>query len=148
MAKTIDVTVPAPMQSGAVRDRLMDAEILRHIALAAGAIAASVTIEDNVTTVVRTIEVPDSVRGMLKASSIDVIERRTWQLAGADVELTVEGMPVTMKGRLELQETGAHCLVHATGTIEARMSFVGPVVESMLRERMIESIRAEIEALR
>lgn len=148
MAKTIDLVISTPMHPGAVRLRLLDAETLRHIALAAGAIAATATVDGDVTTIVRTIEVPESARAMMKASAIDVTEVRTWQLSGADVEIRVDGLPLQMKGRLDLQGTGIHCLVHATGTIEARMSFVGPLVESWLRERMIESIRAEIEALR
>lgn len=147
MAKTIDLTVPADMQSGAVRARLFDPEILRSIALAAGAVAATATVEGDVTTIVRTMEVPEAARAMMKASNIDVIERRVWQLAGANVEITVEGLAVTMVGSLELKETGDHCLVHVTGTVTARMGFASPLVESLLRERMIEAIRAEIEAL-
>jgi hypothetical protein len=148
MAKTIDLVISTPMHPGAVRLGLLDAETLRQIALAAGATAATVTVDGDVTTIVRTIEVPESARTMLKASTIDVTEVRTWGLSGADVDIQVVGMPLTMKGRLDLQGTGIHCLVHATGSIEAKMSFMGPLVESMLRERMIESIRAEIEALR
>lgn len=148
MAKTIDVTVPVDMQAGAVRARLLDAEILRGIAMAAGAMAATVTVDGAVTNIVRTMEVPEAARAMVKAASIDVTERRTWGLSGADVEITVQDLPVTMVGMLELKETGDHCVVHATGTVTARMGFAGPLVEGLLRERMIEAIRAELEALR
>lgn len=148
MAKTIDLTVPAIMQSGAVRDRLNDAEVLRSLALAAGAVASTATVDGDVTTIVRTMEVPDAARAMVKSSSIDVTERRTWDLTGADVHITVEDLAVSMDGRLELKETGDHCVVHATGTIVAHMGFASPLVEGLLRERMIEAIRAEIGALR
>lgn len=147
MAKTIDLTVSSIMQSGAVRARLMDPEIMRSIALAAGAVAATASVDGDTSTIVRTMEVPEAARVMVKANSLDVTEHRVWTLAGADVEITVEGLPVTMIGRLDLKETGDHCVVHATGTVTAHMGFASPLVEGLLRERMIEAIRAEIEAL-
>lgn len=148
MAKTIELTVPVNMQAGAVRARLLDADILRSIALAAGAIAATATVDGAVTTIVRTMEVPQAAHVMVKGASIDVTERRVWELSGAAVEITVEGLPVTMVGTLDLKETGDHCVVQATGTVTARMGFASPLVETLLRERMIEAIRAELEALR
>jgi len=148
MAKTIDVTISAPMHAGAVRSKLADPDTLRRIALAAGAVEATATADGEVTTIVRTIEVPASAQAMVKGSTIEITERRTWQLSGADVEISVAGLPATMRGRLDLKETGEHSIVHATGTIEAHMSFVGPLVEALLRDRMTEAIRAEIEALR
>jgi hypothetical protein len=148
MAKAIDLKVSARIHAGAVRLNLLNPEVLRSIALAAGAIAASATVEGDVTTIVRTIAVPESVQAIVKSPTIDVIERRVWQISGADLEITLQGLPVTMRGHLDLKETGEHCVVHVSGSIEARMSFMGPLVESLLRDRMMEAIRAEIEALR
>lgn len=147
MTKAIDLNVSARTHAGAVRLNLLNPEVLRSIALAAGAIAASATVEGDVTTIVRTIAVPESAQAIVKSSTIDVIERRVWQISGADLDITLQGLPVTMRGRLDLKETGEHCVVHVSGVIEAHMSFMGPIVESLLRERMLVAIRAEIQAL-
>ena len=147
MAKTIDVTLSIPLNAGAVRSQLRNADDLVRIAYASGAVDASATVDDNITTVIRTIDAPANARGFLKSDTIQVVERRTWTQNGADIELTVTGFPLGMTGHIDMKEHGENCVMHIVASVEARMGIASPLAEGMLKDRLHEAIKAECEAL-
>lgn len=147
MAKTLDVTFSIPLNAGAVRTQLRNADDLVRIAYASGAVNASATVDGNVTIVTRSIEAPANARGFLKSDTLQVVERRTWTQNGADIELTITGFPLGMTGHIDMKEHGDNCVMHIVATVEARMGIASPLAEGMLKERLNEAIRAECEAL-
>lgn len=147
MAKTIDLTFSFPMNAGAVRGKLQQLSDLERIASASGAAVVSVEVDGNITTVVRQIEAPANARAFLKSDVLEVVERRTWLQTGADVEVSITGQPMAMKGRIEFTDHGANCQMRVSGTVEAHMGIASPLAEGVLRQRLIEAIHAESEAL-
>lgn len=148
MGKPIDETISVEMHAGAVRDKLTDAAHIHRMAMAAGASRARAEIDGNTSIIVRTIEVPAGARALLRADAIDVTERREWSAFGAEISVTVENVDVKVAGRLELKETGTHCVMRLTATVSAHMGFASPLVENLVRDKLVEQFVAEAEGLR
>lgn len=147
MAKTIDLTISIPNTAGAVRAQLRNVADLERIAHASGAADAVATVDGVVTRVVRTIEAPAASRAYLKADSLEVIEERTWMQSGADISITVTGFDISMLGHLALEDHVNNCSVRFVGTVQAHMGIVSPLAEGVIKERLVQAIQAECEAL-
>lgn len=149
MAKTIDETLSIEMNAGAVRSRMSDPDLLPSIAMASGADHATAAVDDEgVVTVIRRIQVPAAARAMVHGDSIEVVERRRWVQFGADVTITVTDLAVEVTGQVLLEEHGARCIVHLRATAVAHMGFASPLAEGLIRDKLIEQFRAEVETLR
>lgn len=144
MAKTIDMTVSIPVNAGAVRLALTDPASCQRMALAAGAASASAEADDETLIVRREIVAPKSAQALLKGPTIHTVERRTWGLAAAAIDIETDGMDLRFHGQLELRETGAHCNAILTGTVEAHVGFASSIAESVLRDKLMEGFEAEL----
>ena len=147
MPKQLDVTVSIPLNAGAVRTRLQDPRMVEHVAMAAGASSAKVSTDGDATIVERELEVPASARAMLKGNTVHTTERRVWGLSGAEISVTVQGVEAGFKGWLELRESGEYCAATLSGVVEARLGFASAIAESVLRDRLTDTFRAECEAV-
>lgn len=147
MAKTIELSFSFPVNAGAIRSKLQQLDELERIASASGAPVVSVSVDGNVTTVVRNIEAPANARAFLKTDVLEVVEKRIWGQTGAEIEITVTDQPLRMTGHIEFTEHGANCVMRVNGTVEAHMGIASPLAEGVLRERLIQAIHSESEAL-
>ncbi len=135
------------MNAGAVRLKLRDPHVLELIARAAGAASVRATDSGTTSTIIRTVDVPEAARAFVRRATIDITETRVWNSTGASLDITVDGIQASMQGQLELQETGDHCVLIISGSVTASMSFASSMVESMLKQRLVEAMNAELEAL-
>ncbi|MHB0927403.1 MAG: hypothetical protein ACYC3W_00545 [Candidatus Nanopelagicales bacterium] len=147
MAKQIDLTVSIPNSTGAIRSQLRHAADLERIALAGGATEATATVEGNVTTLTRFIDVPPAGRTYLKTDQLTITETRVWNQNGADLEITVADLPISVIGSLELTEHGITTILHIVARVEARMGVASPLAEGVIKDRLVAAVNAECEAL-
>ncbi len=141
------MTISIPNTAGAVRAQLQNAVDLERIAHAGGAANAHATVEGNVTRVLRTIEAPAAGRAYLKSDSIEVVEERRWLQAGADVTVTVTGFDISMQGHIAIEDHVLNCVLHYAGTVQAHIGVASPLAEGIIRDRLLEAIKAECESL-
>lgn len=133
---------------------LTDEEYIGRKAKAANAIRheATVTRDGDQVTIrllrVMPPDVPDFVRRFV-GESIDLEQTDIWRPAQPDgsregtISIDMVGAPVTMRGEMSLQPTGASSIATIEGKIKASVPFVGGKIEEAVRDGLLEAATRE-----
>lgn len=100
-----------------------------------------------------TREMPSAV-GAIVGETLQIVEQQTWGPAGADgsrradVDVTVPGLPLTMRGTIDLtpRGEGAHLAVH--GDLTCTLPLVGRKIAEAAQPLILQSIDAEAAMIR
>lgn len=126
---------------------LQDARCAETVALAAGALEASASVVGDEMCITRSSEVPDIARALVRDGRLIVTETRTWSGTAATVDLSFAALPVQASGSLELHEHDGNCTLQLSLAISARMPFMSEMVESLVKDRLLQAMNAEFAAL-
>lgn len=147
MAKHVQAAADLPLTPEQLRQRLLAPQDLERIALAAGALAATATVQGTTSIVRRTFSVPNAARAFLGSDMLEVVETRNWHDSDADVTVSVEGVALSAIGRVTLTDHDGASRATLECVVEAKMGFVGMFAEQMVAERLHAVFEAETAAL-
>ena len=113
---------------------LTDAQYLDEVCRATESSSYDVDVAGSTTTTTRSFPAPDAVARFV-GGTLTVTEQTVWGEAAADgartgdLEMTVKGQPVSMKGRLALAPSGAGTVVQLTGDLKVAIPLLGRKLE-------------------
>ena len=113
---------------------LTDAQYLDEVCRATESTSYDVDVEGSTTRTTRSFPAPDAVARFV-GGTLTVSEQTVWGAAGpdgartGDLEMTVKGQPVSMKGRLSLAPGGAGTVVQLTGDLKVSIPLLGKKLE-------------------
>jgi hypothetical protein len=97
-------------------------------------------------------EWPSLVAGLI-GETLQINERRTWNAADPNgeidgtIEMHVQGQPVTMTGTIRVSPTASGCTARISGQIQAKVPFIGGMVEKIVLEQVQAGIALEAKVL-
>ena len=150
-------TYTLPFDADAVFELLTDPDyqVQRGLALGEKDIECEVEIDGNETLVMlartMTRDLPKALAKLFKAENRTVTHQK-WQEIGdtklADVNITVEGQPVTVSGTYHIEPTDdGGCIVKVDLTCKAKIPLVGKKVEAFVLKQTEEGSDEEFDYL-
>ncbi|GAA1435391.1 DUF2505 domain-containing protein [Microlunatus lacustris] len=113
---------------------LTDAQYLDEVCRATESSSYDVDVAGSTTQTTRSFPAPDAVARFV-GGTLTVTEQTVWGEAAADgartgnLEMTVKGQPVSMKGQLALAPVGAGTVVELTGDLKVAIPLLGKKLE-------------------
>jgi len=113
---------------------LTDAQYLDEVCRATESSSYDVDVAGSTTRTTRSFPAPDAVARFV-GGTLTVTEQTVWGDAGVDgtrtgdLEMTVKGQPVSMKGQLALAPAGAGTVVELTGDLKVAIPLLGKKLE-------------------
>ena len=113
---------------------LTDAQYLDEVCRATHSTSYDVDVAGSTTRTTRSFPAPDAVARFV-GGTLTVSEQTVWGEAAADgartatLDMTVQGQPVSMKGRLALTPGGPGTVVELTGALKVAIPLLGKKLE-------------------
>ena len=112
---------------------LTDRGFLEEVCQASEAKSYEVTVEGTTTRTRRTLAAPEAA-ARFTGPDLTVVEEVVWQPGGTgprtgEVQMSVPGQPVTMRGQLRLLPNGAGTAVELTGDLKVAIPLLGRKLE-------------------
>jgi hypothetical protein len=129
---------------------LTDAQYLDEVCRATASSSHEVDVAGSTTRTTRSFPAPDGV-ARFTGSTLTVTEETVWGEPGADggrsanLQMTVHGQPVSMKGRLELAPAGAGTVVQLTGDLKVSIPLLGKKLEQSTAPTVLAGFRKQQE---
>ena len=129
---------------------LTDAQYLDEVCQATQSSSYDVDVDGSTTRTTRSFPAPDAVARFV-GSTLTVTEETVWGDATADgrrsgdLQMTVQGQPVSMRGRLELTPAGAGSVVQLTGDLKVSIPLLGKKLEQSSAPAVLAGFRKQQE---
>ena len=129
---------------------LTDAQYLDEVCRATESSSHDVDVTGSTTKTTRSFPAPEAV-ARFTGSMLTVTEQTVWGEATADgqrsgeLQMTVQGQPVSMKGRLSLSPAGAGSVVELTGDLKVSIPLLGRKLEQSTAPTVLAGFRKQQE---
>jgi hypothetical protein len=129
---------------------LTDAQYLEEVCQATASSSYDVDVAGSTTRTTRSFPAPDGV-ARFTGSTLTVTEETVWGDATADggrsgdLQMTVQGQPVSMQGRLELAAAGAGSVVELTGNLKVSIPLLGKKLEQSTAPSVLAGFQKQQE---
>ncbi len=134
-----------------VHAMMLDRGYQEQVCVASGATPWSVEITPPRTWTSRTLKAPDSA-ARFTGPELTILEETTWGDAGsdgsrdADLVLTVDRQPVSLRGRLRLAPGGRGTTVRLTGELKVNVPLLGRKLEQSAAPAVLAGFRTQQQA--
>ena len=158
MPTSLHHTFDLPFASDRAVMLITDPEFLGKLMLASGSLRPEIAVvhgEEFTTVSIRREfqgQWPSLVAPLI-GETLSVSEERTWQspsesgeISGT-LEMHVKGQPVSMHGSIRVSPTPAGCTARIAGEIQAKVPFIGGMVEKIVLEQISAGIALEASML-
>ena len=129
---------------------LTDAQYLDEVCRATHSTSYDVDVAGSTTRTTRSFPAPDGV-ARFTGSTLTVTEETVWGDATADgarsgeLQMTVQGQPVSMKGRLDLVAEGGGSVVQLTGKLKVSIPLLGRKLEQSTAPSVLAGFQKQQE---
>ena len=129
---------------------LTDAKYLDEVCRATASSSHDVDVAGSTTRTTRSFPAPETV-ARFTGATLTVTEQTVWGEAAADggrsgdLQMTVQGQPVSMKGRLALTSAGAGSVVELTGDLKVSIPLLGRKLEQSTAPTVLAGFRKQQE---
>jgi hypothetical protein len=129
---------------------LTDAQYLDEVCRATASTSYEVDVAGSTTRTTRSFPAPDAV-ARFTGSTLTVSEETVWGepsadgRRSADLQMQVQGQPVSMRGRLELTPAGAGSVVQLTGDLKVSIPLLGKKLEQSTAPTVLAGFRKQQE---